>query len=199
MQTSTTQPIIGPAVNGATLVALTNVSQLVPGTLLTGIAFTTLRRVVTCEHVGGQHRVVLQLIPEPTVTQPHAHRFSPYTDSGDSCSCGIIRKPVSDLLPQDGSTARTWILVPTGTVTVPIVGTLYMTAPLTPGSVVPQIIKMGADKTWRYEGTAGLNGDVRVGQTTGPLPLITIAYPVWRVPDELQFLMTDPTDDPTNG
>lgn len=150
-------------ISGATQTPLTDAAQLVPGAILSGIAFNNAWEVV---ELRGDD-VLLRKMQLHTPTACTSHMFSQVGSSTlRACGCGHALERVASLLPLRADTARTLVLQPTGPLVTPDVFTVYVTEQLTIHRVV------GA--TWPVE-----------------LPIIPKMWPLWSVPEALRDLVRD--------
>ena len=152
------------ALDGGTLVPVLTADDIRPGSLLTGIAYQSVRRVVNIE----DDTVYLLKLPETPPEAGHRHRFTRHSDHSE-CSCGLMRKPLADILPSDPGIARTYRLDSVAPLLVPDRFTIYQ---LPTGNGLVTVSPTGS---W--------NG------TTTQLPIITKLHPVWSVPAALRELL----------
>lgn len=107
------------ALSGARQVPLLSRDQIIPGIIFTGIAADHVHEVVSVEG----DTVTLQRLPRTVVTATHTHAFTLFENT--TCRCGVGRRPITVLMPEDGRTPRAHVLVPLGPLVVPDTCSIY--------------------------------------------------------------------------
>lgn len=167
-------------INGARQIPLLTADQLVPGVMFAGIASEHVHEVVSVE---GEHMMV-QRLPRQVLAPGHIHAYTLYTNT--TCACGLGRREVRVVLPENRTTPRVHLIVPIGPVVIPRLYSVYLT--------------VGQDGVARMRPVVG--GGARVTPapntaTNDDVPIVTKALEVWTLPDRARaLLMEDETGDP---
>lgn len=149
--------------SGATQQPLLHADQLVPGAILTGIAFSNAWEVLWRQD-NDVHMRMLRHEP-PALCAEHRLQTFP-TGTLRKCSvCGFAIESIAALLPSLADTPKAVVLVPTGPLVVPDRFTVYL---LSTG----QEVRLHDMAAWSLE-----------------MPVIPLLHPVWSVPEELRFLL----------
>lgn len=149
-------------ISGATQTPLLNAAQLVPGIIISGIAFNHVWEVVELQGDNVLLRKMQLRQPLPCT----AHNFRTLSGSFRVCTCEHGLERIAALLPSRVDTVKTMVLQPLGPLVVPDVFTVYITQQLRSMRVT--------GNTWPQD-----------------MPIFPKVWPLWMVPEELRDLIRD--------
>lgn len=160
-------------ISGATQTPLLDAAQLVPGTIVSGIAFNHVWEVVELQgdDVLLRKMTLHQHLPCPT---PVGHTFRPLSGSFRVCTCEHGLERIAALLPSRADTVKTLVIQPSGPLVVPDVFTVYITQQLDTLRVM--------SATWGTD-----------------MPIFPKVWPLWTVPEELRDLIRGQLERPSNA
>lgn len=155
MQTAISEEL--STVSGARQEPLLTADQLSVGSILTGPAWRTARRVIEID----SNVIVLEKLPRPLIAPGHLHSLTLFR--GAECECGYRREPVANLIPDQPQMVRTFLIVPTGDLEIVDPFTVYATS----------------------AGSPVITTDSQLWDRSR-MPLIPKLLPVWSLPEPLR-------------